>query len=168
MPPGRLHIGLGHGADPGDLPEKGQADFLGFFGGFRLRHLGPQNHGDLLVQIIHHIFDEHGKVVPGVIDAVGFVPGRAGVDDTHQLSDHINDNGLVRMLEQVHLVDVPSVAVILQNAVNNAFDLQFNGGHGKFLLTGWTLVYHRWKRMSIDTRRRGVYNSKYLDDLREV
>ena len=125
-----LHIGLGYGTDLGDIPEEGQADFLGLFGSCLLRHLGPQHNGNLLVQIVHHVLDEHGQVVPGVIDPVGLVPGRAGVDDPHQLADHINDDSLIRVLEQIHFVNISAVVVILQNAVDDAFNLLFNGGHG--------------------------------------
>ena len=107
---------------------------LGFFRGFRLVHLCLEDDGDLLVQIVHHILNEHGQIVPGIVDAVGLVPGRAGVDDAHELSDHIDDDGFVRVLEQVHFINITAVAVILQNAVHDAFDLLFNGGHRSSLL----------------------------------
>ena len=124
-----LHVGLGDCPDAGDCPEELQTQLLGFFLGLLLRPVDPQGDGNLLVQIVHHILNEHGEVVLRVVDAVSLVPGGARVDDAQELADHVDDHGLVRVLEGVELVDVPAVAVILQNAVHNAFDFLFNGGH---------------------------------------
>ena len=124
-----LHVCLSHRPDAGNCPEELQTQFLRRFLRFPLRPVDPQGDSDLLVQIVHHVLNEHGEVVLGVVDAVGFVPGGAGVDNAQKLADHVNDHGLVPVLEWVKLVDVPAVAVILQNAVHNAFDFLFDGGH---------------------------------------
>ena len=94
-----FYICLGNGPDTGNCPEESKADLLGLFSSFRFFHLGAQNHGDLLVQVIHHVFNEHGQIVTGVVDTVGLIATAAGVDDAHQLPDHIDDDSLVRVLE---------------------------------------------------------------------
>ena len=125
----RLHIGLGHGPDGGDFPEEGDAQFLRLLRGGLFAQLAFEHQRQLLVQVVHHVLNEHGQVVPHVVDAVGFVPGGAGVDDADELSDHVDDDCLVRLAEVVHLVDGPPVAVVLQNVVHNTLNLGFNGGH---------------------------------------
>ena len=109
--------------------EKRDGDFLGTPGSLFLPQPGPQDDGNLLVQVIHHILNEHGQIVPGVVDPVGFIPGEAGVDDPDQLADHINDHFLVRLLEGVQSVDSPAVAVVQQNAVHNTLNALLNGCH---------------------------------------
>ncbi len=125
-----LHVRLAHRADFGDFPEKLQADLLRPLLRRVLVQLLPQHHGDLLVEVVHHVLNEHGEVIAGIVHPVAFIPGRAGVGDAQELMDDVRHRLLVRVDEGVELVDVPPVAVILQNAVYNALDLLFNGRHG--------------------------------------
>ena len=122
--------GLGHGTDSGNRTEKFQTQLLGFCLCFCRLHGSLKDQTDLLIQIIHHILDEHGKIVTGVVDSVGLFLGIAGIDDPHELADHINDDLLIRIALGGQFVDSPAMTVILQNAVNNAFNFQFNGVHG--------------------------------------
>ena len=124
-----FHVRLGNGPDTGDGPEEFQGNSLGLGFGLSFLHLPPQNDGDLLVQIIHHILDQHGQVVPGVVDAVALVPGVAGVGDAQELIDDVDDGILVGMDEGVQLVDGPLVPVILQNLIHDSFNLLLNGRH---------------------------------------
>ena len=41
-----------------------------------------------------------------VVETVGLVPVESGVHDPQELVDHVGDDGLVGMAEQVDLVDV--------------------------------------------------------------
>ena len=129
-----FHVGLGNGTDRGDLPEELQAQFLGLFLGGALLHSTLEHQTDLLIQIVHHIFNEHGQIVPGVVDAVSLLLGIAGVNDPQQLADHIDDDLLIRITLGRQLVNGTAVTVVLQNGVHDAFDLGFNGSHNRFLL----------------------------------
>ena len=129
-----LHIGLGNGPDPRDGLEEFHAQPLGLFSRGSFPQLTLVDQGQLFVEIVHHVLDEHGQIVAHIVDAVGFVPAGAGVDDAHELADHVDDDFLIRVAEVVHLVDGPAVAVILQNAVNDGFHLFFHGSHGRSLL----------------------------------
>ena len=125
----RLHIGLGHGPDGGDLLEEGDAQLLGLFGGGLLAQFAFEYQRQLLIQIVHHVLNEHGQIVAHIVDAVILIPGGAGVDDAHELADHVDDHFLVRVTEVVHFVNGPPMAVVLQNAVHKSLNLFFNGGH---------------------------------------
>ena len=129
-----FHVGLGNGPDGRDFPEEGQTQFLGLFLGSGLFHGAQKHQTDLLVQVVHHIFDQHGQIVPGVVDPVGLFLGIAGIDDAQQLADHIDNDLLVGITFGSQFVNGTAVAVILQNGVHNAFDLGFNGSHRIFLL----------------------------------
>ena len=83
----------------------------------------------MLIQVVHHILDEHGQVVPDVVDPVALLPGSAGVDDAHQLCDHVDDNFFVRMGEMVDFVDSTATAIVLQNGVHDPLYLFFHGCH---------------------------------------
>ena len=125
----RRNLGLKTLADSANINEKPDAYHLGFVLGLLSRHGTAQNDGNLLVQIVHHILNEHGQIVLGVVHPVSFVPGEAGVDNPHEFADHVDDHSFVRMLEGVQPVNVTSVVVILQNVVHNAFNLLFDGAH---------------------------------------
>ena len=129
-----LHIGLGNSPDSGNLPEELNAQLLGLFLCSGFLHGALQHQADLLVQVIHYVLNQHRQIVPGIIDPVGLLLGVAGINDSQQLADHINDDLLVRIALGCQLVDGPAMAVILQNGVNNAFNLGFDGSHRKFLL----------------------------------
>ena len=126
-----IHIGLDHGPQLRNGPEEIQADLLGLLGSRFLSQLLPENHGQLLVQVVHHVFNEHGNIVMGIVNAVVLIPGEAGIDNAHELSDHIDDHLLVRMGKGVHTVDASAVAVILQYDVDDFFRLLFHCSHSR-------------------------------------
>ena len=66
---GSVHIGLRQRPDLGKPLHKGDAHT------FRTLH----HQGDLLIQMVHHILNEHGKIVLGIVDAIGFILGVAGI-----------------------------------------------------------------------------------------
>ena len=125
-----LDVGLDQGPDPGNGIEERQAHLFRPFrcpGG--LRAVGLEHQGGLAVEVVHHILDQHGQVVLDIIEAVGFVPVEAGIDDSQQLLDHIGDDCLVGVAEQVDLVDVPVAVVVAENGVDDGFDLLFDQIH---------------------------------------
>lgn len=124
-----FHICLGDGPDAGDGPKELQAQLLGFLFRLRGRHGAAQYDGDLLVQIVHDVLNQHGEVVLGVVNAVGSVPGEARVDNAQKLADHVDHHILVRMLKRIELVDIPVILVVHQDAVYDVFNLLFNGSH---------------------------------------
>ena len=70
----------------------------------------------------------------GVVDAVVLIPGKAGIDNAHELADHIDDHFFVRMGEWIHTVDAAAVAIVLQNGIDDLLRLLFHSGHVCFLL----------------------------------
>ena len=51
------------------------------------------------------------------------------VTNAAQLADHIDDHILIRQPQDIQLVDIPLVAVILQNGIHDALDLLFQIFH---------------------------------------
>ena len=92
-----LHICLAHCPDGGKLAEKFQTQQLCPFLGLGFLHLKPQHNGNLLVEVVHHVLNEHGQVVAGIVHPVALIPGRAGVADAQQLADNVRDRLLVRV-----------------------------------------------------------------------
>ena len=132
---GCLQIRLDQRANLGDLPEEGQTDPLGF-----LLILDHQTH--LAVQIEHHILNEHGQIVLCVVYPVGFFRKIPGEDDPAELADHIDDDVLIRLLEQVDAVNVPAVGIVLQNGIHDSLNFFFKRCHNDPSTNIWVIPYY--------------------------
>ena len=125
-----LHIRLDHVPQRRNGPEEIQAHLLGLLLGLLLLHVRPEDHGQLLDHVVHHVLNEHGQIVMGIVNAVIFVPAEARIDNAHELADHIDDHLFVRMGKGVHAVNAAAIAIVLQNGIHNAFHLLLHGCHG--------------------------------------
>ena len=99
-----------------------------------LLSLTAKHQSDLLIQIEHHILNEHGKIVLGIVDPVAPVLKISGKYDPAELFDDVNDHIPVRMAEQVHLVNIPPAIIICQDLIHDPLDAAFNAVHCQFLL----------------------------------
>ena len=144
---GSLHIGLHQRPDSRNRFKKLQAHRLRLFLRLRLRHAdGLIHQNQLAVQVEHHVLNEHGEIVLHIIDAVGFIPVVAGVDNPQQLLNHVGDDFLVRMAEQVDFVNIPSALIVGENAIHHTLNLRFNGIHDD---TPLCCLYHTMGSKSI-------------------
>ena len=134
---GRLQIRLHQTADLGDLSKKCQCQVLrpGLPVGIFRKH-----QCDLAAQVEHHILHQHGKIMLGIVDPVILLFGIAGEYDPVELGYNILYHILVRMAGLLDLVDIPVVAVVLQNQIHHIFNLLVDGCHGLCPLSFFTVI----------------------------
>ena len=123
----RLDICFDIFPDFGNCLEQGQCRLFGpLFHVINLDVLGHplvfQGDGNLLAEIIGHIFDDDGQIVADVIEAVGLVFDISRINDPQQFGNDIDNDLFIRFIENVQFIDfpLPVVIVVRQDAVDNA------------------------------------------------
>ena len=127
---GCLYIRFDQLTDAAESPHKFQCNASGLQDVFRI--LFPaQNNRNLFGELVDHILDQHRKIIPHRIDLNGSILEIPGENDLSQTGQNIDDDLIIRVIENFHLVDRFSVFVVIQQVVHNCADIFFHFLHGQ-------------------------------------
>ena len=76
----------------------------------------------------------------GIVDPVIFILAVAGEYDPAEFGNNINDHIFIRMVDQIDLIDIPVIAVVLQDQIQHTFDLFVHGSHWHFPLCFFMVI----------------------------